>query len=66
MLLETTISCPYCNHKMTAKMSQTSIHFLHECNNCHKILKPVKGHCCIFCSYGDIKCPNTQKEFQDK
>ncbi|TGV04901.1 hypothetical protein EM932_01720 [Flavivirga rizhaonensis] len=61
ILLETTISCPYCNHKMNIKMSETSIHFIHECNNCKKILRPLEGSCCIFCSYGNTTCPSSQK-----
>ncbi|WP_394352849.1 GDCCVxC domain-containing (seleno)protein [Flavivirga algicola] len=66
MSLKTTISCPYCHHKMTTKMSQTSIHYLHECNNCFKVLRVPKDNCCIFCSYGTRKCPSAQKAFQDK
>ena len=25
-------------------------------------LKPKKGDCCVYCSYGNVKCPPIQKE----
>ena len=32
-----------------------------ECLHCKNNLKPKKGDCCVYCSYGNIKCPPIQK-----
>ncbi|MGO9446866.1 MAG: GDCCVxC domain-containing (seleno)protein [Thiobacillaceae bacterium] len=29
---------------------------------CHNLLKSLPGHCCVFCSYGDVPCPPIQIE----
>jgi hypothetical protein len=34
--------------------------YFYECENCETYLKPLKGDCCVFCSYGTIKCPPLQ------
>jgi len=26
-----------------------------------ELLKPMKGHCCVFCSYGTVACPPIQE-----
>ena len=33
----------------------------YECEGCGKLLKPLKGDCCVYCSYGDIMCPPIQE-----
>jgi hypothetical protein len=32
----------------------------YKCKGCGKVLKPSRGDCCVFCSYGDTPCPTTQ------
>src|SRR6186713_1627076 len=39
------------------------IHF-HECESCHTILRPLPGHCCVFCSFGSVPCPPVQQSSQ--
>src|SRR6266496_4470497 len=36
--------------------------FFYECSNCKAVLKPKPGDCCVFCSYGSVKCPPKQAE----
>ena len=31
-------------------------------NTISGILKPKEGDCCVFCSYGSVKCPPIQSE----
>jgi hypothetical protein len=31
--------------------------FFFECPECKTLLRPLEGDCCVFCSYGDHKCP---------
>ncbi|MCU0423757.1 MAG: MerC domain-containing protein [Bacteroidia bacterium] len=54
------ITCPNCGHKKTEKMSTDACQFFYECENCKTRLKPMQGDCCVFCSYGSVKCPPIQ------
>ena len=52
-----TITCPLCNFSKMETMPTDSCQFFYECTNCHKVIKPNKQDCCVFCSYSDSKCP---------
>jgi len=34
--------------------------FFYECGGCKRVLRPKRGDCCVFCSYGSMKCPPEQ------
>jgi hypothetical protein len=34
--------------------------YFYECEGCETLLKPNQGDCCIFCSFGSVKCPPIQ------
>jgi hypothetical protein len=36
--------------------------FFWQCPGCATLVKPKRGHCCVFCSYGDVPCPPIQAE----
>jgi len=36
--------------------------YFHECARCGAMLRPKAGECCVFCSYGSVKCPPVQQE----
>jgi hypothetical protein len=61
VILESTITCPQCGHKKTEMMPTDACQYFYECDNCHSILKPINGDCCVFCSYGTVKCPPIQQ-----
>ena len=58
--INSTITCPNCGFSKQEKMAMDSCQFFYECNSCKFLLKPKEGDCCVFCSYGDIKCPIIQ------
>ena len=58
--LESTITCPKCGHRKKETMPTDACQFFYECENCKTVLKPKQGDCCVFCSYGTIKCPSKQ------
>ena len=62
ILLESTLICPTCNHKVIEKMPTTSCQFFYKCENCKTLLKPKEGDCCVYCSYGTVKCPSIQRK----
>ena len=51
------LTCPDCGHATTAAMPADACVFFFECPSCRKLLRPLAGDCCVFCSYGDHKCP---------
>lgn len=58
---QTTITCPACGLRREETMpEQENVHF-YTCSNCSKVLKPIFGDCCVFCSYGTVSCPTEQR-----
>lgn len=58
--LQSVITCPHCGHQRHETMpTDACVHF-YECPGCQAILRPKSGDCCVFCSYGSVKCPPIQ------
>lgn len=57
-----TITCPMCNHRKVEVMPTDACLFFYECTGCGTRLKPKRGDCCVFCSYGSEQCPPKQTE----
>jgi hypothetical protein len=55
-----TITCPACGHRRTEHMPADACQWYYQCEHCHILLHPKPGHCCVFCSYGDVPCPFVQ------
>lgn len=60
-ILESTLTCPACGARHTETMPTNACIYFYECPVCMKLLKPLSGDCCVFCSYGDVKCPPIQE-----
>jgi hypothetical protein len=58
--LQSTITCPICGYEKEETMPTDTCQFFYECENCKTVLRPKKGDCCVFCSYGTVKCPSKQ------
>ena len=56
-----TLTCPQCGHKAKERMPTDACQFYYDCMSCGALLKPVEGDCCVYCSYGDVKCPPIQQ-----
>ena len=59
--LESEITCPHCRHKKLETMPTDSCQFFYKCVSCKAILRPNKGDCCVYCSFGTVKCPPIQE-----
>ncbi|MBT3425571.1 MAG: hypothetical protein HOJ61_11245 [Gammaproteobacteria bacterium] len=59
--LNSTLTCPYCSFNKSEVMATDSCQFFYECSKCKQMLKPKKGDCCVFCSYGDVPYPPIQQ-----
>jgi len=57
---QSTITCPECGATAEEDMPDDACLFFYECKACHKRLRPLPGDCCVFCSYGSVKCPPVQ------
>ena len=63
MIIKTSvITCPKCGFSKEENMPMDSCQFFYECTKCKARLRPKAGDCCVFCSYGSVKCPSKQKE----
>ncbi|MCL5030450.1 MAG: hypothetical protein M1480_15675 [Bacteroidetes bacterium] len=63
---QSVITCPVCGFSKEETMPADACQFFYKCNNCEEILKPKKGDCCVFCSYGSVPCPPVQMERREK
>lgn len=54
------LTCPNCGHQKTETMPTDACQYFYECENCKTVLKPLAGDCCVYCSYGTVKCPPIQ------
>jgi hypothetical protein len=60
VILESIITCPSCGHQKQEIMPTDACQYFYECESCRTRLKPKHGDCCVFCSYGTVKCPPIQ------
>lgn len=61
VILHSTITCPECGYSKTEEMPINACQWFYECEACKALLKPLKGDCCVYCSYGTVKCPPIQE-----
>ena len=54
------IECPHCGSRKQEQMPTDACLFFYECAGCARMLRPLRGDCCVFCSYGSVKCPPVQ------
>jgi len=59
-VLQSRITCPKCGAQSEETMPTNACLFFYDCPACHVRLKPLEGHCCVFCSYGSVPCPPMQ------
>lgn len=60
--LVSVLTCPHCGHAKRETMPTDACQFFYECENCHTVLRPKPGDCCVFCSFGSVRCPPVQAQ----
>jgi hypothetical protein len=60
-VLESVLACPVCGFAQQETMRTDACLFFYECRHCKTLLRPKEGDCCVFCSYGSVKCPPMQE-----
>nr|WP_294846419.1 GDCCVxC domain-containing (seleno)protein [uncultured Sphingomonas sp.] len=58
---ESILTCPNCGVSKSETMPTNACWFFYDCTGCRKMLRPLPGDCCVFCSYGTVKCPPIQQ-----
>ncbi|MEW6999046.1 GDCCVxC domain-containing (seleno)protein [Colwelliaceae bacterium BS250] len=61
IILESVITCPKCGFNKKEVMPTDACQYYYECTACHAVIKPLSGDCCVYCSFGTIKCPPIQE-----
>ncbi len=62
LVLESVLTCPKCGFAKSESMPTDACQFYYECTGCGALLRPNAGHCCVFCSFGSVKCPPIQAQ----
>jgi len=57
---DSVITCPECGHRKKEVMPVDACQWYYECEHCRMLLRPLPGDCCVFCSFGSVKCPPVQ------
>lgn len=60
LTLQSTLTCPDCGTQAVETMPTDACLYFYTCNECGTRLKPKRGDCCVFCSYGSVPCPPIQ------
>ena len=58
VLLGSVLTCPQCGFAALETMPVDACLYFYECRNCKTLLRPKSGDCCVFCSFGTVKCPH--------
>ncbi len=58
--LDVRITCPSCGHSRETMPVDRCVLF-YDCPACQFMMAPKAGDCCIYCSYGDRRCPFAQE-----
>jgi hypothetical protein len=60
--LNVTITCPVCGHAAAETMPVDRCVFFWDCPACRSVIRRKQGDCCVYCSYGDKRCPPIQDD----
>ncbi|MGB6910238.1 MAG: GDCCVxC domain-containing (seleno)protein [Methyloceanibacter sp.] len=58
--LQSAITCPACGYVAIETMPSDACLYFYACKGCGLELRPKQGDCCVFCSYGSVRCPPVQ------
>ncbi|MFM0420311.1 GDCCVxC domain-containing (seleno)protein [Paraburkholderia aromaticivorans] len=62
IVLESVLTCPHCGFTRREAMRTDACQFFYECSHCKALLHASPGDCCVFCSFGSVKCPPMQQQ----
>ncbi|MDH4088895.1 MAG: phage terminase large subunit family protein [Cyclobacteriaceae bacterium] len=60
IITKSLITCPHCGYQKEEEMPQDACQYFYECEHCKTVIKARHGDCCVYCSFGTVKCPPVQ------
>ena len=60
VLYKNKLTCPECGAHQEVEMLALESSRIYECETCNELIQTNEGECCIYCQYGEVKCPNEQ------
>jgi hypothetical protein len=54
------LTCPDCGSKQNVEMLESGYSYAYQCDSCSEIIEKKHESCCVYCSYGEVKCPEEQ------
>jgi len=54
------LTCPECGTKQKGEMLEAAYSYAYQCNGCSEIIEKKSDSCCVYCSYGEVRCPSEQ------
>jgi hypothetical protein len=61
IVMTSVLSCPHCGFQKEETMPTDACQFFYQCTHCKLVLRPKPGDCCVYCSFGTVRCPSKQK-----
>jgi hypothetical protein len=62
-VIETSVvRCPRCGTEREETIPLNACRAVYTCPECHATVRPLPGDCCVFCSYGTMRCPPEQTQ----
>jgi hypothetical protein len=61
-VMESVPTCPQCGHRKLERMPSDACQIFYEGERCDAVPRPLFADCCVFCSYGSVRCPPKQTE----
>jgi len=58
--LTSVLTCPHCGHARREVVPTDHCLFFYVCERCQATLTPHPGDCCVFCSFGSVRCPSAR------
>lgn len=60
VLSKNELTCPECGTQQAAEMLDSGHSYAYQCDGCKEIIEKKEESCCVYCSYGEVKCPSQQ------
>jgi hypothetical protein len=64
--LFSTLTCPNCGHHTEFQMPVHASKKFFECPHCKTSFSSKEDECCIFCTFGSVRCPATQLKLRQE
>jgi hypothetical protein len=60
VLYRNKLTCPECGAEENVEMLSMEIARIYKCDTCNEISHVNEDECCVYCQYGEVKCPSEQ------